>query len=195
MSRLILFNKPYGVLCQFRAMEGRQTLKDFIPVPAVYPAGRLDADSEGLLVLTGDGVLQNRISAPDHKLFKTYFAQVEGTPTAGALEQLRNGIDLRDFVTRPARIEQTTEPCWLWPRQPPVRFRKLIPTSWLKISIAEGKNRQVRRMTAAVGLPTLRLIRYAVGDWDLQDLPEGAWRELTIDINRLERRQMRTLPK
>ncbi len=180
MSRLILFNKPYGVLCQFRAADDRRTLKDFVPVPAVYPAGRLDADSEGLLVLTGDGQLQNRISAPDHKLFKTYFVQVEGLPGDAALKRLAGGIDLRDFVTKPARVEAINEPAWLWPREPPVRFRRHIPTSWLKISIAEGKNRQVRRMTAAVGLPTLRLVRYAIGEWTLHELAPGTWREITI---------------
>ena len=181
MSRVILFNKPFAVLCQFRAADGRQTLKDFIPVPAVYPAGRLDADSEGLVVLTGDGQLQHRISAPEHKLVKTYFVQVEGTPTDAALQQLRRGVDLRDYITRPAQAEFSTEPDWLWPRQPPIRVRRNIPTSWLRISIAEGKNRQVRRMTAAVGLPTLRLIRYAVGGWNLDGLAPAQWRELAVD--------------
>jgi len=177
MSRVILFNKPFGVLCQFSASDGRQTLKEFIPVPAVYPAGRLDADSEGLLVLTGDGQLQNFISAPEHKLLKTYFVQVEGIPTTEAIQKLVRGVALRDFVTKPAQAELIAEPAWLWQRNPPVRFRKNIPTSWLSLSISEGKNRQVRRMTAAVGYPTLRLIRYAVGGWNLDGLPPGQWQE------------------
>lgn len=182
MSRIILLNKPFGVLCQFRASEGRKTLKDFISSPSVYPAGRLDADSEGLVVLTADGALQNRISAPEHKLLKTYFVEVEGVPTPAALDQLAAGIDLRDFITRPAQAAAIEEPTWLWPRQPPVRFRKSIPTSWIKISIAEGKNRQVRRMTAAVGLPTLRLIRHSVGDWDINGLPPGHCKEIEISM-------------
>lgn len=190
MSRVILFNKPYGVLCQFRAVEGRSTLKDFIPVPAVYPAGRLDTDSEGLLVLTDDGQLQHRISAPEHKLVKTYLAQVEGVPSAEALQKLARGIDLGDFVTRPAQAECAEEPPWLWPRQPPIRVRRNIPTGWLKISIAEGKNRQIRHMTAAVGLPTLRLVRYAVGDWNLEGLPVGSWREISVDPAKIARPQI-----
>lgn len=181
MSRVILFNKPYGVLCQFRAAGDRQTLKDFIPVPGVYAAGRLDADSEGLVVLTADGRLQNRISAPEHKLIKTYLVQVEGIAATDALQMLACGVDLRDFVTKPARAEIIDEPAWLWPRLPPVRFRKSIPTSWLRIAIAEGKNRQVRRMTAAVGLPTLRLVRYGVGNWNLDNLAPGCWREIEVD--------------
>ena len=173
MSRIILLNKPFDVLCQFRASEGRKTLKDFVSIPAVYPAGRLDADSEGLVVLTGDGALQNRISAPEHKLVKTYFVEVEGVATPAAIRLLSEGIDLRDFITQPAQATTVGEPTWLWPRQPPVRFRKNIPTSWIQISIAEGKNRQVRRMTAAVGFPTLRLIRYSIGDWNIDGLPPG----------------------
>lgn len=180
MSTVILFNKPYGVLCQFRAAEGRQTLKDFIDVPGVYPAGRLDADSEGLVVLTGDGQLQHRISAPEHKLTKTYFVQVEGLPTEAAIAHLQRGVDLRDFVTKPAAVSMVAEPAWLWPRQPPVRFRKNIPTSWLCIAIGEGKNRQVRRMTAAVGFPTLRLVRTAVGNWNIDGLPPASWREVEV---------------
>ncbi len=180
MSRVILFNKPFGVLCQFRASAGRQTLKDFITVPAVYPAGRLDADSEGLVVLTDDGRLQNRISAPEHKLVKTYLVQVEGIATPDAIGRLAKGIDLRDFITKPAQVASIAEPAWLWPRQPPVRFRKSIPTSWLKIAIAEGKNRQVRRMTAAVGLPTLRLVRFSVGDWNLDGIAPAQWQKIEV---------------
>jgi 23S rRNA pseudouridine2457 synthase len=183
MSRIILLNKPFDVLCQFRASEGRKTLKDFVSIPAVYPAGRLDADSEGLVVLTGDGALQNRISAPEHKLVKTYFVEVEGVATPAAIRLLCEGIDLRDFITQPAQAMAVGEPTWLWPRQPPVRFRKNIPTSWIQISIAEGKNRQVRRMTAAVGFPTLRLIRYSIGDWNIEGLPPGESKEIESFVN------------
>jgi 23S rRNA pseudouridine2457 synthase len=178
MSRLILFNKPYGVLCQFSASAGRRTLKDFVPVPDVYPAGRLDADSEGLVVLTDDGRLQHRISDPRHKLAKTYWVQVEGVPTPEGLSNLGSGVNLGDFVTRSAQAQLAREPDWVWPRQPPVRYRKNIPTSWLELTLNEGKNRQVRRMTAAVGYPTLRLIRFSVGAWSLAGLPAGEWREL-----------------
>jgi len=177
MSSVILFNKPYNVLCQFRAVEGRLTLKDFLPQPDIHAAGRLDADSEGLVVLTADGALQHRITDPRHKMTKTYFVEVEGVPDAKALVQLRRGIALNDGITRPAQAELAAPPEWLWPRDPPVRFRKNIPTSWLTLVIREGRNRQVRRMSAAVGYPTLRLIRYAVGVWTLDGLPCGAWRE------------------
>jgi len=183
MSRIILFNKPYGVLCQFRPVEGRQTLKDFITEPAVYPAGRLDADSEGLLALTGDGALQNRISAPQHKLEKNYYVQVEGIATTTAIEQLHRGVALRDYISKPARVEPVEPPDWLWPRLPPVRFRKNVPTSWLRISISEGKNRQVRHMTAAVGFPTLRLIRYAIGNWTIANLGPGQSRPIEFDLH------------
>lgn len=180
MSRLILFNKPYGVLSQFTP-EGRwRGLKDFIPVPDVYAAGRLDADSEGLLILTDDGALQKRIADPQHKLSKIYWVQVEGIPDEAALAQLRKGVDLGDFVTRPAKTRMIEEPGSLWPRNPPIRFRKAIPTSWLELTIAEGKNRQVRRMTAKVGFPTLRLIRWSIGDWNLDGLAPGEWKEINV---------------
>lgn len=175
---ILLFNKPYGVLCQFRAVEGKRTLKDFIAQPGVHAAGRLDADSEGLLVLTDDGREQHRISDPRHKLPKTYFAQIEGVPHDAALAALRRGVTLNDGLTRPAEVEHVAEPDWLWPRDPPVRFRKNIPTAWLELTLREGKNRQVRRMTAAVGHPTLRLIRYRVGAWTLDGLPPGLSTEI-----------------
>jgi 23S rRNA pseudouridine2457 synthase len=179
LSRIVLFNKPYGVLSQFTP-EGRwQGLKDYLPIPGVYAAGRLDADSEGLLILTDDGALQKRIADPTHKLPKTYWVQVEGIPDAAALAQLRKGVELDDFTTRPAKVRAMKEPPGLWERNPPIRFRQAIPTSWLEIIIAEGKNRQVRRMTAKVGLPTLRLIRRSIGDWKLNDLQPGEWKELT----------------
>jgi 23S rRNA pseudouridine2457 synthase len=177
MSRIILLNKPYGVLCQFTSEEGRPTLKDFVPVPGVYAAGRLDTDSEGLVVLTDDGGLQARISHPRHKLAKVYWAQVEGVPDVDALERLRAGVDLGDFVTRPCHVRVIQEPEGLWPRDPPIRYRAAIPTSWLELTLTEGKNRQVRRMTAKVGYPTLRLIRWAVGPWTLDGLAPGQWAE------------------
>lgn len=177
MSRVILFNKPYGVICQFSGDGMHATLKDYLPIPGIYPAGRLDTDSEGLLILTDDGALQHKISHPRHKQAKTYWAQVEGIPTPEALEQLRRGVNLGDFTTRPARASLIDEPPGLWPRNPPVRFRKAIPTSWIELTIGEGKNRQVRRMTAKVGFPTLRLIRCRIGEWTLAGLAPGEWRE------------------
>jgi 23S rRNA pseudouridine2457 synthase len=177
MSRVILLNKPYGVLTQFAPVPGRLTLKDFMPIPGVYAAGRLDADSEGLVVLTDDGALQARISNPRHKLPKTYWVQVEGEPDEAALDWLRRGIDLGDFVTRPCGARRMDEPAGLWPRDPPIRFRKAIPTCWLEIVLSEGKNRQVRRMTAKAGFPTLRLVRWAVGPWSLAGLASGEWCE------------------
>lgn len=177
MSRLILLNKPYGVICQFSADALHPTLKDYVPVPGVYPAGRLDTDSEGLVILTDDGDLQHRITDPRHKLPKIYWVQVEGIPDETALEKLRQGVDLGDFTTLPAIARAMPEPAGLWPRNPPVRFRKAIPTSWIELGIREGKNRQVRRMTAAVGYPTLRLIRWSVGDWTLAGLAPGQWRD------------------
>ena len=179
MTSIVLFNKPYGVLCQFSPSPPRQTLKDFIHIPDIYAAGRLDADSEGLVVLTDDGALQHRISDPRHKLAKTYWAQVEGVPADDALARLARGVDLGDFKSLPATAELAGEPAWLWPRDPPIRERKNIPTSWLKLTLREGKNRQVRRMTAAVGLPTLRLIRYSIGAWDLAGLAAGKSRHAT----------------
>ena len=177
MSRIILFNKPYGVLTQFTSADGRPTLKDYIFLPGVYAAGRLDADSEGLLALTDDGRLQSRISDPRHKQPKTYWAQVEGVPTAEALKALAAGLDLGDFRTQPCLARLMAEPAGLWPRNPPIRYRKEIPTSWVEIELREGKNRQVRRMTAKIGFPTLRLIRWAIGSWTLAGLAPGEWIE------------------
>jgi 23S rRNA pseudouridine2457 synthase len=176
-SRVLLFNKPYRVLCQFTDEAGRATLADFVSVPGVYAAGRLDYDSEGLLVLTDDGALQARLADPRHKLPKTYWAQVEGDATEAALARLRRGVRLGDRATLPAQAEAIAPP-QLWERTPPVRFRKHIPTSWLELTLREGRNRQVRRMTAAVGLPTLRLVRVRIGDYALGDLQPGQWREV-----------------
>lgn len=176
---VILFNKPYGVLSQFSGPPGTPTLADYIPVPGVYAAGRLDADSEGLLVLTDDGALQARLADPRHKQPKLYWVQVEGEITPAALAALGQGVRIREYVTRPARAEAIGEPAGLWPRDPPVRFRQAIPTSWISLEIREGRNRQVRRMTAAVGFPTLRLIRIRVGDWSLEGLDPGVWRSVS----------------
>jgi len=178
-STVILFNKPYGVLTQFTDVNGRSTLKDYIDIHEIYPAGRLDKDSEGLVILTSDGRLQHDISNPRNKMEKTYWIQVEGIPDETALKQLQNGVRLRDGITRPARIHRIAEPP-VWSRQPPVRHRAHIPTSWLEIKITEGKNRQIRRMTAAVGFPTLRLIRVAVGPWTLGELTPGMWKSLSL---------------
>ncbi|MCI2809829.1 pseudouridine synthase [Eoetvoesiella caeni] len=174
--RLIVLNKPFNVLPQFSDGQGRSTLKDFVPVPDVYPAGRLDRDSEGLLLLTNDGRLQARISDPKHKMAKTYWVQVEGAPTQEQLRHLCTGVVLNDGPTLPALAQLIDTPA-IWPRHPPVRFRISVPTAWLELTIHEGRNRQVRRMTAAVGLPTLRLIRVRVGNWSLEDLLPGQWRE------------------
>jgi 23S rRNA pseudouridine2457 synthase len=182
MSRLILFNKPFAVLSQFtdRGSEGaRETLSDYIHVPGVYPAGRLDRDSEGLLLLTDDGRLQARIAEPKHKMPKSYLVQVEGEIDDAALDRLRKGVMLKDGMTKPAKAERIDDP-QLWPRDPPVRFRKSVPDCWIKLTISEGRNRQVRRMTAAVGFPTLRLVRWSIGDWTVEGLAPGEWREIRV---------------
>ena len=174
---MLLLNKPYGVVCQFSSSGDHPTLKDFVAVPRVYPAGRLDTDSEGLVVLTDDGALQALVSNPRHKLPKLYLVQVEGEPSGEALAALRAGVELNDGVTLPARALRVDEPAGLWPRDPPIRARRNIPTSWIELELAEGRNRQVRRMTAAVGLPTLRLVRWRVGPWSLEGIAPGTWRE------------------
>ncbi len=173
---LILLNKPFDVLCQFSRESDRAVLADFVPVKGVYPAGRLDRDSEGLLVLTDDGKLQARIADPRFKLEKSYFAQVEGVVSEAALERLRAGVELNDGMTLPAKARGVGEPAWLWPRVPPIRVRKSVPDGWIELTIREGRNRQVRRMCAAVGLPCLRLIRWRVGIWTLEGLASGEWR-------------------
>jgi 23S rRNA pseudouridine2457 synthase len=183
MSRLILFNKPYGVLPQFtdKGTEGspRPTLSQYIDVPGVYPAGRLDMDSEGLMLLTDDGRLQARISDPKFKMPKTYLVQVEGEVSDEALAALRNGVRLKDGMTLPAEAERIADPD-LWPRDPPIRVRLSVPDSWVKLTIREGRNRQVRRMTAAVGFPTLRLVRWSVGEWTVEGIEQGQWREISL---------------
>ncbi len=183
---ILLLNKPYGVICQFTREGAHPTLKDFVNVPHVYPAGRLDTDSEGLLALTDDGRLQNRIASPAGRrpsMGKSYWVQVEGDVTAAALTALQGGLDLGDFTSAPCLASQIDEPAGLWPRNPPIRQRAAIPTSWLDITLAEGKNRQVRRMTAKVGLPTLRLIRHRIGTWSIDGLRPGQWREAELTVN------------
>ncbi len=170
---IILFNKPFDVLCQFTDEQGRKTLADFIKQKNVYAAGRLDRDSEGLLLLTDDGKLQNKITEPKNKMPKTYWVQVEGKITDQAIEQLKTGVKLKDGLTRPAEAKIISEPENLWPRKPPIRERKNIPTSWIELTIKEGRNRQVRRMTAATGFPTLRLIRYRIGEWTIDNIDNG----------------------
>jgi 23S rRNA pseudouridine2457 synthase len=185
MDRLLLFNKPFRVLCQFTDEGGRATLADFIPVPEVYAAGRLDFDSEGLVVLTSAGWLQHFIADPRHKLPKTYLAQVEGIPDDRAIRQLASGVMLNDGMTRPAKVELIEAPN-LWDRDPPIRFRRNIPTAWLRMTITEGRNRQVRRMTAAMGHPTLRLVRERIGPWALNGLRPSEWKEVPCPRNRSE---------
>ncbi|HQR11631.1 MAG TPA: pseudouridine synthase [Casimicrobiaceae bacterium] len=182
-SGVILLNKPFGVICQFTEDGSRPTLKDYVDVAHVYPAGRLDTDSEGLVVLTADGAMQARIASPKFKLPKTYWVQVEGNPTGAQLAKLARGVELDGAMTRPAKARAIPEPPGLWPRNPPIRVRKAIPTTWLELVIREGRNRQVRRMTAAVGLPTLRLIRQAVGSWSLEGLPPGTWRRVPAGVS------------
>lgn len=174
-SKIILFNKPYGILSQFTSDNPAETLAPYISMPDYYPAGRLDKDSEGLLLLTSDGQLQHRLANPRFKCEKIYWAQVEGIPEQAALKKLSNGVMLNDGPTRPAKVKLITEPD-IWPRNPPIRFRKNISTTWIELKITEGRNRQVRRMTAAVGFPTLRLVRVAIGDWNIDDLLPGKWR-------------------
>jgi 23S rRNA pseudouridine2457 synthase len=177
MPRTLILNKPYGVLCQFTDGGGRATLKDFVKVGNVYPAGRLDRDSEGLLVLTDDGRLQAAVTKPRSGLEKGYWVQVEGVPGDDALERFRDGLVLSDGPTLPARVRTIPEPAGLWARDPPIRVRREIPTMWLEVGLLEGRNRQIRRMTAAIGLPTLRLVRFRIGPWDLEGLLPGQWRE------------------
>ena len=178
---LIAFNKPFGVACKFSPEPGRKTLADFIDVRDVYPAGRLDTDSEGLVLLTDNGVLQARITEPKHEIPKVYWAQVEGSPSPTAVDQLRNGVNLGDFTTQPAGASLIEEPPELWPRDPPIRHRAKIPTAWIELTIREGKNRQVRRMTAKVGFPTLRLVRAAIGKISVRELAPGIWRKIGPD--------------
>lgn len=195
MPQLVLFNKPYGVLSQFTDADGRPTLKQYFPDDHIYPAGRLDFDSEGLLLLTDNGPLQHRISDPRHKMAKTYWVQVDGDISPQAIQQLQKCVSLKDGPTRPAQARRMEEPEHLWPRDPPIRYRAAIPTSWLELTITEGRNRQVRRMTAAVGFPTLRLIRARIGDWSIEGLQPGEWREADVGSVQSLAAKPRTSPK
>ena len=191
MPVVLLFNKPFQVLTQFTSTDGKATLRDFIHAPGMRPAGRLDYDSEGLVLLTSDGKLQAQLADPRWKMPKIYFVQVEGEPDAAALSKLRSGVVLNDGKTLPASARRVDEPEWLWPRDPPIRFRKAIATSWIELTIREGRNRQVRRMTAAVGYPTLRLIRWSIGEWTIEGLAPGAAKEVTFPYPRSAARATR----
>jgi 23S rRNA pseudouridine2457 synthase len=193
-GEVVLLNKPYGVLCRFTGDGARATLADFVPVPGVYPAGRLDADSEGLVVLTADGALQARIAQPRAKLAKVYHVQVEGTPSAAQMRALERGVTLNDGPARAVSATRIDAPPWLWPRDPPIRVRRAIPTAWIALALTEGRNRQVRRMTAAVGLPTLRLVRFAVGPWTIEGLAPGEWRRERVDPRVLSSAPVRPAP-
>jgi pseudouridine synthase len=191
MAVVLLFNKPFQVLTQFTSTDGKATLRDFIHAPGMRPAGRLDYDSEGLVLLTSNGKLQAQLADPRWKTSKTYFVQVEGEPDDAVLSKLRNGVVLNDGKTMPASARRVDEPQWLWPRDPPIRFRKAIATSWIELTIREGRNRQVRRMTAAVGYPTLRLIRWSIGEWSIEGLAPGAAKEVTFPYPRSAARATR----
>lgn len=195
MAILVLFNKPFGVLCQFTDDSGRPTLKEYIPLQGVYPAGRLDFDSEGLLLLTDHGPLQHRIAHPNKKMPKTYWVQLDGDISDSAIDQLRQGVTLNDGPTRPAQVDRIDEPPGLWPRTPPIRVRQHIPTSWIELTIHEGRNRQVRRMTAAVGYPTLRLIRARIGPWQLTGLAPGEYHRLELDEPSAQPQRPRRTPQ
>ena len=191
MAVVLLFNKPFQVLTQFTSTDGKATLRDFIHAPGMRPAGRLDYDSEGLVLLTSNGKLQAQLADPRRKTSQTYFVQVEGEPDDAVLSKLRNGVVLNDGKTMPASARRVDEPQWLWPRDPPIRFRKAIATSWIELTIREGRNRQVRRMTAAVGYPTLRLIRWSIGEWSIEGLAPGAAKEVTFPYPRSAARATR----